>query len=333
MEQKQNTEEQPRNDEFLAFLKTESEHQRQNGRFGVYNSYHSAYASFSHFLQTRMESDVSFQNLTSLLIGDYEAWLQAKGLCKNTTSFYVRALQSVYYKAVRQGLANDLKPFAGVYRGVAKTVKRAIEPGDVCRLKALDIRAKLVEKGYAGKRLDNWLTKLGFARDIFLFCFCARGLTFVDLAYMQKSNMAGCMLVYVRKKTKQRIEVRIEPMMMEILERYPSNTDYLLPILSKTDDKQAVLQQYRYALCRYNALLKMLGEMIGGLKLTSYVSRHSWASTARLMQVPLSVISHSMGHDSERTTEIYLKSLECNIINKANRDLIADVFKNNEEKK
>lgn len=80
------------------------------------------------------------------------------------------------------------------------------------------------------------------------------------------------------------------------------------------------------ALGRYNACLDMLGGMLGGLKLTSYVSRHSWASAARQQNVPLSIISQSMGHDSEKTTEIYLKSLEEGVINKTNHDLLNNVF-------
>lgn len=312
---------------FLAFFKGESEHQRQNGHISVANNYRSAYNSFSRFLKSRKKKEVSFKKLSSLLIADYEAWLQTDGLCKNTTSFYIRILQAVYHKAVRQGLTDDRKPFAGVYRGVAKTVKRAIDPTEVCLLKKLDIRAALEERGHAGKRLENLLQQLEFARDIFLFCFCARGLTFVDLAHMLKSNITGGILIYVRRKTKQRIEVQIEPMMQEIIDRHPSDTDYLLPILTKKDDKEAVFQQYRYALSRYNTLLDMLGEMLGGLKLTSYVSRHSWASAAHQQHVPLSVISQSMGHDSEKTTEIYLKSLECNVINKTNHELLENVFK------
>lgn len=313
---------------FLAFLKSESERQRQNGHISVANNYHSTRNSFSRFLQTRKKQEVSFKKLTPLLIADYEAWLQVDGLCKNTTSFYIRVLQSVYHKAVRQGLTDDRKPFLGVYRGVAKTVKRAIAPNEVCQLKALDIRTVLIDKGHTGKRLDNLQHQLEFARDIFLFCFCARGLTFVDLAHMQKSNITGGMLIYVRRKTKQRIEVQMEPMMQEIIDRHPSDTNYLLPILTKKEDKEAIFQQYRYALSRYNALLDMLGEMLGGLKLTSYVSRHSWASAAHQEHVPLSVISQSMGHDSEKTTEIYLKSLECNVINKTNHELLAKIFKN-----
>ncbi|MBR1768946.1 MAG: site-specific integrase [Bacteroidales bacterium] len=312
---------------FLAFLKSESERQRINGHIGLANNYNSAINSFTRFLQTRNMKDVSFSFLTSVLIEDYESYLQAGGLCKNTTSFYIRALHAVYYKAVRWGVTTDKQPFRSVYRGVAKTVKRAIEPQDICQLKALNIPVELRKKGLRGKRYQLMVNNLEFARDIFLFCFCARGLTFVDLAYMQKSNLNGGMLVYVRRKTKQRIEVQLEPMMKEVLDKYPSETSYLLPILTKIDTKEAVFQQYKYALANYNAHLKMLGEMLDGLKLTSYVSRHSWASAAHQQNIPLSVISQSMGHESEKTTEIYLKSLKSNIIHQSNHDLLANVFR------
>lgn len=313
---------------FIAFLQNESDRQEQNGHISVSNNYRSACNSFARFLLTRQKRDVAFRKLTPLLISDYEAWLQVEGLCRNTTSFYIRALQSVYNKAVRQGLTDDRKPFQGVYRGVAKTVKRAIASNEIRRLKALDIRASLMRKGLADRRLDKQQRQLEFARDLFIFCFCARGLTFVDLAHLRKSNVVGSTLVYVRRKTKQRIEVQIEPMMQAILDRHPSSTAYLLPILTKTANEKAVFQQYRYALALYNSHLAMLGEMLGGLKLTSYVSRHSWASAAYQHRVPLSVISQSMGHDSEKTTEIYLKSLECNVINKTNHQLLSHIFRN-----
>lgn len=313
---------------FIAFLYGESEHQRQNGHISLAGNYASAAASFSRFLLKKGKTEISFRKITSQVISDYEAWLQTCGLCRNTTPFYIRALQAVYHKAVRQGLTEDRQPFSEAYRDVARTTKRAINASEIYRLSTLDIHSALLSTGeYAeGKRLDNIQHQLEFARDIFIFCFCARGLTFVDLAHLRKTDLTGNLLTYVRRKTKQRIEVLVEPMMQTILERYPSQTVYLLPILSKTEDPEAVYQQYRYALWRYNACLDMLGRMLGGLKLTSYVSRHSWASTARQQNVPLSVISQSMGHDSEKTTEIYLKSLEEGVINKTNHDLLNNVF-------
>ncbi|MCR5334896.1 MAG: site-specific integrase [Bacteroidaceae bacterium] len=312
---------------FLAFLFSEAGRQKQNGHISLSNNYTSAGHSFSRFLGTSNRTDIPFRYITPILMSDYEAWLQTNGLCRNTTSFYIRALQSVYNKAVRQGIVQDCQPFCTTYRGVARTVKRAIDATDVCQLSKLDIRHALLTCGYGhGRRLDNMQHQLEFARDIFIFCFCARGLTFVDLAHMRKSDITGSQLVYVRRKTKQRIEVQIEPMMQAVIDRWPSKTDYLLPILTKTGNPHTVYHQYRYALGRYNASLDTLGSMLGGLKLTSYVSRHSWASAARQHHVPLSVISQSMGHDSEKTTEIYLKSLECNVINKTNHDLLNSVF-------
>lgn len=315
---------------FLAFLNGEVERQKQNGHIGVANNYVSAAHSFSRFLKTRGMNDVSFKKMTAQMASDYEAWLQNRGLCRNSTSFYIRALQSIYHKAVNSGLAEDCRPFLRTYRGVAKTKKRAIDVKEVCQLSTLDIRSALLSTGdYAeGKRLDKVQRQLEFARDIFIFCFCARGMTFVDLAHLRKSNIMGNQLVYVRRKTKQRIEVQVEPMMQNILDRYPSRTEYLLPILKKGDSQEAIFQQYHYALESYNTSLKMLGKLLGGLKLTSYVSRHSWASAAHQNHVPLSVISQSMGHDSEKTTEIYLKSLDCNIIDKMNHDLLNSVFQN-----
>lgn len=324
---------------FLAFLKDETEHQRKNGHLGVANNYSSSGRSFHRFLQSKGKRDVSFKKLTAILIGDYEAWLQMNGLCKNTSSFYIRSLQSVYNKAIRQGRDEDRHPFKNVYRGVAMTVKRAIGPEDISRLCSFDIHKALIEQGYKAdsRRLARHLHPLEFARDMFVFCFCARGLTFVDLAYMRKSDISSGMMTYIRRKTKQRIEVRVEPMMQAIIDRYPSNTAYLFPILTKTGDIEKVYQQYRYAITRYNNCLCTLGEMLGHLKLTSYVCRHSWATTARRHNVPLSVISQSMGHDSEKTTEIYLKSLEGNVIHQTNCELINKVFnitpqKNSEER-
>lgn len=50
-----------------------------------------------------------------------------------------------------------------------------------------------------------------------------------------------------------------------------------------------------------------------------YIARHSWASAARSKNIPISVISEGMGHDSETTTRIYLASLDTATIDRANK--------------
>jgi integrase len=68
-----------------------------------------------------------------------------------------------------------------------------------------------------------------------------------------------------------------------------------------------------------NRKLKTIGNMVGiQLPLTMYVARHSWASAAKTKNVPISVISEGMGHDSEMTTQIYLASLDKAVVDEAN---------------
>lgn len=53
-----------------------------------------------------------------------------------------------------------------------------------------------------------------------------------------------------------------------------------------------------------------------------YIRRHSWASIAKSRNVPISVISEGMGHDSENTTQIYLASLDASVVDKANKKIL-----------
>ena len=59
------------------------------------------------------------------------------------------------------------------------------------------------------------------------------------------------------------------------------------------------------------------------IPLTLYVARHSWASIAKQKQIPISVISDALGHDSEKTTLIYLSTLDTSAVDNANREILA----------
>ena len=106
--------------------------------------------------------------------------------------------------------------------------------------------------------------------------------------------------------------------MNEIVAKYPANdTGYLLPIIKEIGSER---KQYDNALHLVNYRLKYLSSIVKLQRpLTMYVARHSWASAAKAKNVPLSVISEGMGHDSEATTQIYLASLETSVVDKANK--------------
>lgn len=96
----------------------------------------------------------------------------------------------------------------------------------------------------------------------------------------------------------------------------------IFPILDQTGTK-ASYERCQYRLCRHNLMLKEIGRRVEApFPLSSYAARHSWATTARDLDIPLSVISSGMGHSSERTTRVYLAQLDNNKIDMANRRVI-----------
>ena len=243
--------------------------------------------------------------IVSDLMTEYEAYLKSHGVAMNTVSFYNRILRAVYNRAVEKEITVQRYPFKHVYTGIDKTVKRAVPLKIIKRIKELDLSLK---------------SSLDFARDMFLFSFYTRGMSFIDMAYLRKKDLQNGILSYRRRKTGQQLFIKWEKSMQEIIDKYPANENgYLLPII-KTDRNERL--QYRNALRLVNNKLKEISVSIGlQVRLTMYVSRHSWASIARNQNIPLSVISAGMGHDSENTTQIYLTSLDNSTIDKAN-DLI-----------
>ena len=276
---------------------------RQLGKIRTSETYTATLKSFMEF---REEQDVPLDCVNSDLMLLYEAHLKAKGVRMNTISFYMRILRAVYNRAVEKELTPQKYPFRHVYTGVDKTVKRAVPVKVIKALKELNLSMK---------------SSLDFARDMFMFSFYTRGMSFVDMAYLKKTDLQNGILTYCRRKTGQRLTVKWEKCMEEIIKKYPSNSStYLLPIIKEQGNER---KQYDNALHLVNYRLKDLSGMLKLQRpLTMYVARHSWASVAKVRNVPLSVISEGMGHDSEKTTQIYLASLEASVVDKANKMIL-----------
>lgn len=161
--------------------------------------------------------------------------------------------------------------------------------------------------------------KYALARDLFMFSFYTRGMSFVDMIYLRKSDISDGVLTYKRKKTGQTLTLRIEPPLQRIIDRYNGDSPYILPVLARDDSYRAYRQQQR----ELNKFIRKIGAMLEiSEPLTFYAARHSWATLARDCGTPLTVISAGMGHTSERTTRIYLAQLDHDVIDKANRKII-----------
>ncbi len=288
-------------DTFFTFMEEVISGLKKLGKIRTSETYATTLNSFRKF---RENTDVPLEKVDSDLMLSYEAWLKTNGVSPNSSSFYMRNLRAVYNRAVEKELTQQRFPFKHVYTGVEKTVKRAVPLKVIKRIKEMDLSLN---------------PPADFARDMFLFSFYTRGMSLVDMAYLRKKDLANGILSYCRRKTGQRLFIKWEKCMQEIVDKYDTEDSvYLLPII-KPHSKIEERMQYIYAGHNINRSLKAIGrELKLSLPLTMYSARHSWASIAKSKNVPLSVISEGMGHDSEATTRIYLASLDNMAIDKAN---------------
>lgn len=295
----------------LTFFHEQMSLLKSGNKLGTARNYFRTLNSFSSFLEGK---DITFRCLDDKLVMQYESWLQLRSVSRNSSSFYMRVLRSVYNKAVDRHLVRQTFPFKNVYTGVDKTRKRAISEDIIHKLCKLDLSVSL---------------PLTLARDLFLFSYCTRGMAFVDMAFLTKKNIHNGYIFYTRRKTGQQLTIRIEPCIQNIVNRYAEQTkqtQYVFPILN-TDDPELAFSQYQTALGYYNKLLKRISKMLDlDTPLSSYVSRHSWATAARDHNVPISVISAGMGHATEKTTQIYLAGLENSVIDQANHRVLSAII-------
>lgn len=286
---------------FFPFIQYQIKKLKTENRTKTASIYETALRSFSRF---RDGEDIRIERIDGKLMQQYETYLKGNNVCVNSISCYMRALRAIYNQAVQKGLAVPKNPFKNVYTGIERTAKRAVNEDIIMRLNRLDLSAH---------------GNLQLARDLFMFSFYTRGMSFIDMANLKRDHLKSGYLVYVRSKTKQILTIKIEKCIDDIVERYKDITidNYILPIYNRLN------YDYRSHLRTYNKRLRRLSEMMGLKKpLSSYVSRHSWATIAYRKGFSIQVISEGMGHENEKTTQIYLASLDQSIIDSANLQIM-----------
>ena len=295
----------------FTFFRQQIAKKEQMQCIGTRNNYVSA---ANRFMEFRHHEDLTFSQMTSEMMEMYQAWLWNRGVGQNTVSFYLRTLRTLYNKAVEAGHAPAKDIFAHVQTANVRTAKRAISVKDIRKIENLDLPT--------GSSLDK-------ARDLFLLSFYLRGMAFVDMAFLKKTDLKCSMVNYNRRKTHQNLNIEWMKPMQAIIDKYAKQTKdspYLLPIL--TGKESSPYTAYRKVEHNTNYNLKKIGEMVGlKIPLTTYVARHTWASVALHMNIPIATISQGMGHNSYKTTQIYLQSLDIATINEANKRIIKTISK------
>ena len=275
---------------------------RKEGRYSTAHVYKNALYSFSKFCGTL---NMSFRQVTKERLRRYGQYLYECGLKPNTISTYMRMLRSIYNRGVEAGSAPYVpRLFHDVYTGVDVRQKKALPAGEL---------HKLLYEDPKSERLRRTQT---IAALMFQFC----GMSFADLAHLEKSALDQSVLRYNRIKTKTPMSVEVLDTAKGMINQLRSNQEpipdcpnYLFDILcgnKKRKDERAY-REYQSALRRFNNRLKDLARALR-LKspVSSYTLRHSWATTAKYRGVPIEMISESLGHKSIKTTQIYLKGFE-----------------------
>jgi integrase len=257
------------------------------------------------FKNSRNEQDLSFNQLNYRVVKDFEEYLQEKKIKINTISLYLRTLRAIYNYAIKDKAAQQaLYPFKDIKIKSEVTSKRALTKEDITKIRNL----KLEE----GSELDK-------ARDYFLFSFNMRGMSFVDMAFLKNSNIVEGRLQYARQKTGQKLSIKITLEAQKIIEKHSYSTDpdsYIFQIVYRKGHEYL---DYRNALRLTNKKIKLIGETAKcSIPISTYVSRHSWATIAKRAGISTAIISEGLGHDSEKTTQIYLDSFENKVLDDAN---------------
>lgn len=268
-------------------------------------NYRTALRSFGKYLKDCLPTT----HLSAELMQAYERWMKGQNISKNTISCYMRSLRALTVRICGEG---SLSIYNKVYTGRSKTEKRAVKQDELMRIRNL----KLTKGSF-----------LSLVRDLFLFSFYALGMPFVDMAFLRKSQINNGQITYFRHKTGQRICINIEPCMQEIINRYvASDREYVFPLLNSMQPHEAY-REYLLRLNQYNKALKQLANQAGITRnLTSYVSRHTWASMAYNSNVGLPIISKALGHANPLNTLIYIQQINDQRLYQANRKILQEIL-------
>jgi len=286
-------------------------------RIGYANTFASVKNSLKKF---RNGKDFEFSDVTMNFIQQYEESFYQRGCQMSGAFVHLRTFKTLLNYAKKDEIVKPTyDPFKNIsfakFRRI-KTAKRAITKDDMRKIIDLDL-----ERG----------TSLYNTRNYFLFSFYNRGINFIDIAFLKWDNISKGRLNYVRKKTKESFSIGLLDPAKEIVnyykhEPYYAKNGFIFPILSY----DYLTASARSTDNRIDRMMKIVNDdlkLIGGMaeietKLTTYVARHSYATILKRSGISTSIISEAMGHDSEKTTQIYLDSFENSVLDEASKMIL-----------
>ncbi|MBL0049679.1 MAG: site-specific integrase [Bacteroidetes bacterium] len=284
-------------------------------RIGNANAYKDCKRALSKY---RNGQDLSFRDIDESFLKKYEGSFLSRGVSTNSISVYMRTLRAVFNQAIQEGYCDkQYYPFNEykISKLDTTTIKRALTKEQMNKIIALKIKAGTHEYD---------------SKNYFLFSFYTRGMNFTDMAKLKWSDIKKERLIYTRSKTRKNFDLEVLAPAIKILNYYKPFTgasveNYVFPILS--NEKHITATQIDNRIEKLNkATNKDLKVIATNAKidfnLTTYVARHSFATILKRNGQSTSIISELLGHDSEKTTQIYLDSFGNKELDKASRNIL-----------
>lgn len=301
---------------------------KREGKFPAMHVYACTLRSYEKFCAEERypkntTASLSMQEIfTPERLKEYEDWLAGQQSSPNTISTYMRTLQAVYNRWMSPGI-EGYNPvlFKDVYTKVESRTKRALTAEQMEQLRNTDFSVLTPCQ-------QQVLT-------YFLLMFMLRGMPFIDLAHLRKSDLRNRRITYRRHKTGKLMVVDVPPDAMRLLQKYRDKTDseYLFPLLHGGLFMEEHHQRYQETLRHFNReLARLMKQLLPGVSVSSYTARHTWATLAYHSGVPVGLISQSLGHSSIRVTMTYLKPFDAEVIDRINRQVISLVKKSKKRK-
>ncbi|MBD1260155.1 site-specific integrase [Maribacter polysiphoniae] len=295
-------------DSFFEFSKSIVLELKKAERFGNANTYYAVIKVLEKFTSG---NDIKFNEINYDFLKRFESWHFSRGNSVNGLSAYMRTIKAILNRAIKADVISlDAYPFTNYRIKTTPTEKRAL---DIKSIKSIML-LKLEETD-----------SLFHYRNYFLASYMLYGVSFMDLAFLKVENIIDNRIKFQRKKTSKPYDINITSQLMAILSFYLKNkrkSDFIFPIV-KRDTFELQYKDVLWARKRYNKGLKKIAKKCKiDQRLTSYVSRHSFATQAMLQDVPLQAISAMLGHNRLSTTQIYLKSLPSEILDDYNKKLV-----------
>ncbi len=251
------------------------------------------------------KEEFSFYDLNFQFLTLWEEWILKRGVSMNSCFVFLRTLKTLVNNARKEEIVdeffNPFKDYSFIKFRRITTRKKALSKFSIDNFKALNFDP------------DTTLFK---TRLYYLFSYYCRGINFRDMAYLRWSDISDNCIRYVRLKTKKAYIIRLEPETNEILNHFKkyqtSRNSFIFPILAEFHEKP--LQQDNRIKKILKVVNKDLKEIAGLLNInddfTFYSARHTFATVSKKAGVPTAIISEALGHDTERTTNIYLDSFD-----------------------